>query len=385
LVFLLTDNGSPMPAKTVTGSYELTVVCPTETMNLAFTALSHDLDGQVLLESTGSTMNINWGDGSSEPINGFLTHSYSSAGNKNISVSGCLQDITKINLLQDPYHLHGYSFFSGSLPDLSSLTSLESLNLTVNKFSGTLPVGAFDNNLDLVELDLSENNFSGSLPIGIFENNLSLEVLNLALNQFSGSIAVELIENNTNLKTIYLSANQFSGSIPLGIFDNNTDLEILGLGFNNLSGALPAGIFNNNVNLFSISLKGNQLSGSLPAGIFDNNLVLSSLSLHSNQFSGSLPSSIFDNNLLLSKLFINDNQFTNGVDLHNHTEMVFLYAHNNNFNVSSINNFLIDVDTSGAPVSIVRVQGQSPSAPPSGSGVTAKNNLISSGVTVLTD
>ena len=61
----------------------------------------------------------------------------------------------------------------------------------------------------------------------------------------------------------------------------------------------------------------------------------------------------------------------------------------NNLSVATINQILIDLDaTSGSKTSFsgtINLSGQTPAAPPSGAGITAKNNLIANGMTVITD
>lgn len=63
----------------------------------------------------------------------------------------------------------------------------------------------------------------------------------------------------------------------------------------------------------------------------------------------------------------------------------------NNLPVSVVNQILIDIDTNATAgrssfVScIINLSNQSPLAPPSGAGITAKNNLIAKGISVITD
>ncbi|XP_071697986.1 probable LRR receptor-like serine/threonine-protein kinase At5g63710 [Rutidosis leptorrhynchoides] len=60
---------------------------------------------------------------------------------------------------------------SGELPDLSSLVNLQNLNLTRNKFSGSIPT--FWNQLtNLKYLDLSSNDLSGKIPEKLFSSHV---------------------------------------------------------------------------------------------------------------------------------------------------------------------------------------------------------------------
>jgi hypothetical protein len=64
---------------------------------------------------------------------------------------------------------------------------------------------------------------------------------------------------------------------------------------------------------------------------------------------------------------------------------------NNNLPVSVVNQILIDMDnasngfTTYLAGSLIVLSGQTPPAPPSGAGATAKTNLIGKGFSVITD
>lgn len=58
---------------------------------------------------------------------------------------------------------------------------------------------------------------------------------------------------------------------------------------------------------------------------------------------------------------------------------------NNSISTSDVNSILIRLDSAGLSNGIVDTSSQSPAAPPSGAGITAKNNLIGKGWTVTTD
>jgi hypothetical protein len=57
----------------------------------------------------------------------------------------------------------------------------------------------------------------------------------------------------------------------------------------------------------------------------------------------------------------------------------------NRLTSSQVNDILVLLDGYGLLAGTFDSSGQTPSAPPTGSGITAKNNLISKGWTVTTD
>ncbi|XWS28936.1 hypothetical protein CRYUN_Cryun25bG0114500 [Craigia yunnanensis] len=110
-------------------------------------------------------------------------------------------------------HLNG-----SLLPSFFMSTKLSYLNLSGNNFTGSVPHQDIKNmpsvssaeNLSLVTLDLSYNSLSGPLPQEI-ANFHNLEFLNLSNNKFEGSIPDNLPDE---LKGFNVSFNNFSGAIP---------------------------------------------------------------------------------------------------------------------------------------------------------------------------
>ncbi|KAM3304051.1 putative inactive receptor kinase [Capsicum chacoense] len=102
---------------------------------------------------------------------------------------------------------------SGSLPpDLQYCTSLQTLDLSGNELSGSLPVQICSWLPYLVNLDLSSNSFSGSLPPE-FSNCKFLNTLLLNDNKLKGSIPYE-IGMLDRLKRFSVANNGLSGLIP---------------------------------------------------------------------------------------------------------------------------------------------------------------------------
>ncbi|GAB2280039.1 hypothetical protein Dimus_014677 [Dionaea muscipula] len=101
---------------------------------------------------------------------------------------------------------------SGTLPDLSNLTSLRLLFLSYNLFSGPFPPSA-TSLFRLYRLDFSHNNLSGQIPTTL--NRLThLLTLRLEENTFTGPIAgLDL----PNLQDFNVSGNSFAGRIPTSL------------------------------------------------------------------------------------------------------------------------------------------------------------------------
>lgn len=144
-------------------------------------------------------------------------------------------------------------------PQLSNLTNLQILDLSINDLSGNIPV-QLSSFTQLTKLILGENEFSGNIP-SVLANLTNLIELHLDDNELTGSIPPEL-GRLTKLNQLWLSSNQLSGAIPpaLGTLTNLTHVS---LSHNQFSGAIPTE-FTNLINLTTLFLQNNQFSGALP-------------------------------------------------------------------------------------------------------------------------
>jgi hypothetical protein len=104
------------------------------------------------------------------------------------------------------YILVGSNALSGSLPDFSGLGTSLTVDLSDNKFSGS--IGSSFNGTTFPRLTLRSNELSGDIPDYLWS---SATVLDLGINSFSGSLPATWNFDGTSLDISY---NQFNGSIP---------------------------------------------------------------------------------------------------------------------------------------------------------------------------
>ena len=126
---------------------------------------------------------------------------------------------------------------SGTLPaELGSLISLNALDLSENRLSGTLP--DLSTLTILTSLNLGDNQLSGTIPDWL-GSLTALQDLSLRDNRLTGPIPEEL-GDLVALQNLYLDDNQLSGTIPdwLGDLDQLRNLYLNG---NQLSGCVPDG------------------------------------------------------------------------------------------------------------------------------------------------
>ncbi|CAI9290163.1 unnamed protein product [Lactuca saligna] len=134
------------------------------------------------------------------------------------------------------------NFLSGPLPNcLWHFKRLVVLKLEDNNLSGRLPpsIGYLR---ELEVLDLYKNNFSGELPLSL-KNCTSLNLMNLGANKFSGNVPVWIGENLWGLYVLILRSNSFFGTIPLQLCQLPY-LQILDMSKNHLNGTIPSCLSN---------------------------------------------------------------------------------------------------------------------------------------------
>ncbi|KAL7597380.1 hypothetical protein Lser_V15G29159 [Lactuca serriola] len=134
------------------------------------------------------------------------------------------------------------NFLSGPLPNcLWHFKRLVVLKLEDNNLSGRLPpsIGYLR---ELEVLDLYKNNFSGELPLSL-KNCTSLNLMNLGANKFSGNVPVWIGEKLSRLYVLILRSNSFFGTIPLQLCDL-ANLQILDMSNNHLNGTIPSCLSN---------------------------------------------------------------------------------------------------------------------------------------------
>lgn len=198
----------------------------------------------------------------------------------------------------------GGNSFNGTVPEFSSLSKLEYLNLNLSGVSGKFPWKSLENLTSLTFLSLGDNIFEkSSFPLEILKLE-KLYWLYLTNCSIFGEIPVG-IGNLTQLQHLELSDNNLSGEIPhdIGKLKNLRQLEIYD---NYLSGKFPFG-FGNLTNLVQFDASNNHLEGDLSELKSLKNLQ--SLQLFQNKFSGEIPQE-FGDFMNLTELSLYDNKFT---------------------------------------------------------------------------
>ncbi|KAK1422154.1 hypothetical protein QVD17_25075 [Tagetes erecta] len=193
----------------------------------------------------------------------------------------------------------GYSGSLGSGSSSWNLPYLQTLDLTNNYFTGSIP-GSFSKLTRLQRLSLSTNSLNGSIPDSLPD---SLEELYLDNNNLHGVIPNSL-NRLKNLKRLELQGNQLTNSFPE--LTQLSNLYFLDVSNNQISGELPAGF---PPNLISLAMRNNSISGDIvQTNLINNTLYLQVLDLSYNNLTGDIPAELFTHPSL-QQLTLANNQF----------------------------------------------------------------------------
>ncbi|MEW5300023.1 MAG: hypothetical protein WDW36_002986 [Sanguina aurantia] len=168
----------------------------------------------------------------------------------------------------------GGNLLTGTLPNLTALTSLSFLDISSNSWHGALPPLP----PSLIYLNASFTPLSGDLPAV----PTTLQTLDGSYSQLNGTLPPSL-SSPPLLQWIDLRGNSLHGSLP----PLPAQLQFLSLSANTLSGPLP--VLPGGVQY--ATLDSNRLSGSLPAS-WGMASSIRYLILNTNQLNGSLASSM---------------------------------------------------------------------------------------------
>ncbi|CAL9149161.1 unnamed protein product [Musa hybrid cultivar] len=196
---------------------------------------------------------------------------------------------------------------TGEIPaTLGNLTGLSTLLVSSNELHGPIPLTLA--RCPLNTLDLSFNKLSGTLPKEILSISTLTMFLNVSSNSLTGSLPPQ-VGNLKNVRALDVSKNKLSGEIP-GSIGGCEVLQYLHMEENLFDGPLPPS-FSGLKGLQELDVSRNNLSGSIPS-FFGRFPFLRLLNISFNNFEGKIPrDGIFGNARAFS--FAGNNKLCGGV------------------------------------------------------------------------
>lgn len=99
--------------------------------------------------------------------------------------------------------------------DLSLLPYLQSLTLSWNSFTGTIP-SEFAEMKHLLQLEIHWNQLTGTLPSTYYDSS-TLNQLNIGGNAITGSLPPDKITGLSEIKGLFIDENLLNGTLPTEI------------------------------------------------------------------------------------------------------------------------------------------------------------------------
>ena len=172
---------------------------------------------------------------------------------------------------------NSFTGFEGSV-ELLVNSSISFLDLALNHFKGPFPNPPHS----LKSLSAWNNSFTGNIPLSIC-NRSSLDLLDLSYNKFTGSIPPCLSNFQSSLIAVNLRKNNLEGNLPDMCYDGAL-LRTLDVGYNRLTGKLPRSLLNCS-RLRFLSVDNNRIKDTFPFWL-KALPYLQALTLRSNEFYG---------------------------------------------------------------------------------------------------
>ncbi|CAB9507067.1 LRR receptor-like serine threonine-protein kinase [Seminavis robusta] len=173
------------------------------------------------------------------------------------------------------------------VPELALLTSLQRLDLGLQKLRGSIPseLGLLSSTLQ--DVILYDNALTGTVPSVLFEY---VHKLWISHNGFSRSTIPTSVGLNTNLRSAFLISCSLTGGIPAEIFQSKASLSMLYLQQNQLESSLPTEI-GMATSLSEFRLMENRVTGQIPSEIgMLSRMTRFGLAL--NRLTGQIPSEL---------------------------------------------------------------------------------------------
>ncbi|KAJ6854197.1 putative receptor-like protein kinase [Iris pallida] len=205
------------------------------------------------------------------------------------ALSGGLDFIASLTDCRDLNDLEVmYNQFEGVLPDAYGNLSmnLQYFRVAGNHIKGRIPAG-LGNLSSLISLDLSVNELRGAIPMTLWRLE-KLQQIYLSYNRLTGSISSD-IGLMTNLAQISFPYNQLSGQIPDSV-SNISMLQVLQLTTNKLSSTIPLSLWSL-PGLFYLDLSQNRFEVLLPPQMAKLKAI-DHIDLRSNRLSGNISSAL---------------------------------------------------------------------------------------------
>ena len=242
-MFVVGSHGNEVNQYTLSSVYPITVTGPPAEAFIT-TWRTTTTDESITLPISGSGMTVNWGDGDTTAASGSVSHTYGTAGDYTIQITGELTrfhlnnaaDASKLVSI-DQWGTASWTTmnnaFSGASnmvynaadsPDLSSVTDMSSMFAATTSFNGNLSSWGVSSVTDMEDMFFFATSFNGNLSGWDVSSVTDMGSMFTAATSFNGNLSGWDVSSVTDMGSMFTAASSFNGNLSGWDVSSVTDM-----------------------------------------------------------------------------------------------------------------------------------------------------------------
>ena len=242
-MFVVGSHGNEVNQYTLSSVYPITVTGPPAEAFIT-TWKTTTTDESITLPISGSGMTVNWGDGDTTAASGSVSHTYNTAGDYTIQITGELTrfylnnaaDASKLVSI-DQWGTASWTTmnnaFSGASnmvynaadsPDLSSVTDMSSMFAATTSFNGNLSSWGVSSVTDMEDMFFFATSFNGNLSGWDVSSVTDMGSMFTAASSFNGNLSGWDVSSVTDMGGMFTAASSFNGNLSGWDVSSVTDM-----------------------------------------------------------------------------------------------------------------------------------------------------------------
>ena len=245
-MFVVGSHGNEVNQYTLSSVYPITVTDPTVGAFIT-TWKTTTTDKSITLPLEGSGMTVNWGDGNTTAASGSVSHTYGTAGDYTIQITG---DLTRFHLNDaadasklvslDQWGTASWASmknaFSGASnmvynatdsPDLSSVTDMSGMLAGASSFNGDLSSWGVSSVTDMNGMFFLATSFNGDISSWDVSSVTDMSDMFSSSSSFNGNLSSWDVSSVDDMLNMFTGATSFNGNISGWDVSSVTDMSLM--------------------------------------------------------------------------------------------------------------------------------------------------------------
>ena len=338
-------------------------------------------DELITLPIIGSDMTVNWGDGNTTTASGSVSHTYNTAGDYTVQITG---DLTRFNLNSgadasklvslDQWGNTTWETMQGAFrgadsmvynaddaPNLSGVTDMTGMFAETFSFNGDLSSWNVSSVTDMSDM-FYESSFNGNISSWDVSSVTDMSDMFIDAYSFNGNISSWDVSSVTDMSAMFFSAASFNGDLSSWNVSSVTDMSemLASISFNQPLSSWDVSSVTDMSNMFAYTSSFNQTLSSWDVSSVTNMTgMFSGASSFNQTLSSWNVSSVTD----MSHMFSGASSFNqplNSWNVSSVTDMLGMFAKSSSFDQNLGNWFIVlDSNTFAATDDVLRISTQS--------------------------